>query len=214
MESPMAARYAMKIETLSDDELLRLMLAGDEAAFAQVYRRHHARVFRFALQMSGERAVAEDVTQETFLTLVRDGARFCSSQGALTSFLYGIARNHLKRHFARESRYTPLDAEAEDENAKFSTDDFKATNDPLDALTRDAEIDKLRRAILSLPEHYREAIVLCELHEMNYEAAARALECPIGTIRSRLSRARALLVERLREDAKQGNERCAAKSLN
>src|SRR5690606_29899899 len=72
-----------------------------------------------------------------------------------------------------------------------------STPDPLDALTTAESIEALRRAVLSLPLRYREALVLCDLQEMSYVDAAAALNCPVGTVRSRLSRARALLTEKM-----------------
>jgi RNA polymerase sigma-70 factor (ECF subfamily) len=69
---------------------------------------------------------------------------------------------------------------------------------PLD-IVRNEEIDRVRQAVLSLPPNYREAVVLCDLHELSYEEAAKVLECAVGTVRSRLHRGRGLLVEKLRE---------------
>ena len=72
------------------------------------------------------------------------------------------------------------------------------TGDPLDELTRSELIEGVRQAVLALPQHYRETVVLCDLHELSYQETAAVLGCAVGTVRSRLHRARALLVERLR----------------
>src|SRR5215213_7215166 len=98
----------------SDDELLRLMMAGDEAAFTALYRRRSAGVYRFALQMSGSEAIAEDVTQEVFLALMSDATRFDSSRGSLSSYLYGIARNHVLRRLERDRPFVQIVDEASD----------------------------------------------------------------------------------------------------
>src|ERR1700752_925356 len=100
---------------LSDNELLRQMLAGDEDALAQLYRRRQAVVFRFALQMSGSKSIAEDVTQEVFLFLMRQGHVFDPARGTLGAFLLGVARNHVLRRLRVEHLLTPLNDESEDD---------------------------------------------------------------------------------------------------
>jgi len=185
----------------SDAELLRLTLAGDEEAFAALYRRRQAGVYRFALQMSGSEAVAEDVVQEVFLALMREGHRFDAARGSsLASYLYGIARNHVLRVFEKER---PTVALAEEETGEAPAhENLVARGDPLGDLTRADEVGRLRQAVLALPAHYREVVVLCELHEMSYAEAAEALGCAVGTVRSRLHRARAMLAEKLRGGAR------------
>ena len=181
----------------TDAELLRLTLAGDEEAFTALYRRRQGGVYRFALQMSGSEALAEDVVQETFMVLVRDGGNFDAARGSLAAYLYGIARNHVLRAFDRERSLVRFDDEAED---GFETphENLVARPDPLGDLTRAESVEKLRQAVLALPAHYREVVVLCELHEMSYVEAAGALGCAVGTVRSRLHRARAMLAEKMR----------------
>src|SRR5260221_13475037 len=85
----------------SDEELLEAALHRDEAAFTALYRRRQGAVYRFALHMSGDKAVSEDVTQEVFMALLEGGGRFDPARGTLVSFLYGIARNLLRRRFAK-----------------------------------------------------------------------------------------------------------------
>src|SRR5215210_2458288 len=105
----------MTVSTLTNDaELLRLMAAGDDGAFTALYRRRQGGVYRFALQMSGSEAVAEDVTQEVFLALVRDAGNFDPTRGSLAAYLYGIARNHVLRNFQKERHTVALSDEAED----------------------------------------------------------------------------------------------------
>ena len=184
----------------SDAELLRLMSAGDEDAFTAIYRRRQAGVYRFALQMSGSEAVAEDVVQEVFMVLMRDADKFDPTRGSLAAYLYGIARNLVLRSFQKERPLVALSEEAEDEGG--TRGELVAHHDPLGDLTRGETVARVRQAVLALPEHYREVVVLCELHEMSYAEAAEALECAVGTVRSRLHRGRAMLVERLRRDGR------------
>ena len=180
---------------LSDGELLRSMLAGDEEALGLLYRRRQAAVYRFALQMSGSKTIAEDVTQEVFLFLMREGHVFDPARGALAAFLLGVARNHVLRRLRVEQLLAPLGDESDDD-VSFSP----ATSDfcPLDDLTRSETIESVRKAVLSLPPKYREVVVLCELQDISYGETAEILGCAIGTVRSRLHRARALLLEKLR----------------
>src|SRR6185436_13281590 len=90
----------------SDSELLQAMLAGDEAALATLYRRRQGSVYRFALQMSGSTALAEDVTQDVFMALMRSGNSYDSDRGPLSWFLLGMARNLLRQRLGRERFYT------------------------------------------------------------------------------------------------------------
>ncbi|HEY1404072.1 MAG TPA: RNA polymerase sigma factor [Pyrinomonadaceae bacterium] len=183
----------------SDEELLRLTVAGDADAFASLYHRRQAGVYRFALQMCGSVGIAEDVTQDVFMTLVRESQMFDPARGTLASYLYGVARNQVLRRLEKERHFVAMtDETAEDGGANVSTH-LVAADDPLAELARSELIETVRQTVLTLPAHYREVVVLCELHEMSYAEAATVLGCAVGTVRSRLHRARALLVERLRE---------------
>ena len=177
------------METWSDGELVKRMAAGGEDAFTALYRRHQGRVFRFALHMSGSAGIAEEVTQEVFVSLMRAPKRYDARRGALIAFLLGVARNHVRRCVVREGLYV------EDDGALL---EVAGEDDALGDLTKQETLAALRKAILSLPDVYREAVVLCELEEMDYNAAAAVLGCPVGTVRSRLHRARGLLVEKMR----------------
>ena len=180
---------------LSDNELLRRMLAGDEDALAQLYRRRQASVYRFALQMSGSKPVAEDVTQEVFLFLMREGHVFDPERGALSAFLLGVARNYVLRRLRVDHLLSPLGDDGEEDGAGIQSSSDLC---PLDDLTRAETIDTVRKAVLSLPAKYREVVVLCELQDVSYVETAEILGCAIGTVRSRLHRARALLLTKLR----------------
>jgi RNA polymerase sigma-70 factor (ECF subfamily) len=182
--------------TPSDLDLLRLMMAGDEDAFTMLYRRRQGGVFRFALQMSGSEALAEDVTQEVFIVLMREAGRYDPSRGSLAAYLYGIARNYVLRRLERDRLFVQFAGSFEDVDSSCPA--MIAEGDPLGDLTRSEMIQELRQSILALPAHYREVIVLCDLHEMSYIEAASVVGCAVGTVRSRLHRARGLLLEKLR----------------
>ena len=185
----------MTLPTFSDVDLLRQMMAGEEDAFAELYKRRQAGVYRFALQMSGSPEIAEDVAQEVFIALMRTADRFDPNRGSLTGYLYGIARNYVLRRLEQDRAFIPLVDSGEE---GVTPPSMIAESDPLDELTRGETIQSLRDSILALPPHYREVIVLCELHEMSYLEAASVVGCAVGTVRSRLHRARGLLLERLR----------------
>ncbi len=178
---------AMEQRSPSDAELIAGAAGGDEAAFTQLYRRCQAGLYRFAFQMSGSAALAEDVVQEVFLTLIREAPRYDASRGSVTAFLYGIARNHVLRALERDRRHR-----AEPEAGQVA-----AAGDVAGDVVRSRMVESVRAAVLALPAHYREAVVLCDVQEMDYAEAAEVLGCAIGTVRSRLHRAREILAERL-----------------
>ncbi len=186
-----------RLITPSDAELLRLMTAGDEEAFAGLYHRYQRRVFRFALLMSGCPAAADDVTQEVFLALLREAHQFDPARGALLAYLYGIARKQVLRALERNRTFTQL-ADETDENEPAPIRYLISQDNPLSELTRNELAGAVRQAVLGLPARYREVVVLCDFEEMSYAEAAEALDCSVGTISSRLNRARALLAQRLR----------------
>jgi RNA polymerase sigma-70 factor (ECF subfamily) len=179
----------------SDEELLPLMLAGNAEAFATIYERRQGSVYRFALRMTGSVEIAEDITQEVFLSLMRESHNFDATRGTVKGYLYGVARNRVLRHFARKREFVALDHE-ENEDAPLD-EQLIVHDDTLTELARNETVAAVRQAILLLPPHYREVVVLCHLQELNYEDAARIVGCPVGTVRSRLHRARTALTERL-----------------
>jgi RNA polymerase sigma-70 factor (ECF subfamily) len=181
---------------VSDGDLLRGMIAGDEQAFAELYRRWQGPLYRFALQMTGNAGLAEEIVQEAFMTLIRAPRTYNSSRGPLRGFLYGVCRNHVLRCVAAESPYLGLAETAADDGHRFA--ELATSSNLLADLAAAQTVKQVRKAILSLPATYREAVVLCDLHEMTYEQAAGVLKCPVGTVRSRLHRARDLLLAKLR----------------
>ena len=184
----------------TDEELLSAALAGDERAFGELYRRWQGPMFRFARQMCGADGGAEDVVQEVFVALIDNGQQFDPARGPLAAYLYGVARHQARRRLRTDGRYTPLD----DEGVEAEDGDAVVVDVNMDVgavLDRRLSIDLVHRLVLTLPVSYREALVLCDLHELGYAEAAAALGCPVGTVRSRLHRARALLAEKVRSGA-------------
>jgi RNA polymerase sigma-70 factor, ECF subfamily len=184
---------------LTDEALVDLMRGGDEEAFISLYRRRQPDIHRYVLGMSNSRMMTEDVTQEVFVNLIYHADRFDPARGSVRSFLYGIARNCLLQHFERERPYVPYDGDiAENESSALRKAWRPDLTNPLAQLTTAELLDDLRQAVLTLPLKYREAVVLCDLQEMDYVDAAAVMRCPVGTVRSRLHRGRELLVQKLK----------------
>jgi RNA polymerase sigma-70 factor (ECF subfamily) len=173
---------------LTDEQLVERAIRGDQDAFGIVYDRRQGAICRFALQMSGSLDVAEEVTQEAFVTLARDLSRFDARRGTVSAYLYGIARKLVLRWLERNG------AEAADPPAEMAEE----TPGPLAGLLQGEAVERVRRAVLGLPAKYREAVVLCDLQELSYEETAAVMGCPVGTVRSKLNRGRALLAAKLR----------------
>ena len=196
----------------SDDDLLRRMRAGEEEAFTALYRRRQAAVYRFALHMSGSPSVAEEVTQEVFLVLIRQSEQFDPAKGTLTSFLFGVARHRVLRCLERERWYVPLPENSpEDDSSPGPGCTPGSMEDPLDGLTQRETIERVRQAVQTLPMNYREAVVLCDLQELSYVDAARVLGCALGTVRSRLHRGRAMLLEKLQSESRDDRKSVAGR---
>ena len=176
--------------------LLRRAGKGDEEAFTALYRRHQAALYRFALRMSGNAWAAEEIVQDVFMTLMRDPNKYDAARGTLGGFLYGVTRNRVLKHLERSpQREVPLEEKNENGNGSGIVL-MDLTTPALQAEKRERR-DQVWAAVLDLPAEFREAVVLCELEERSYEEAAQMIGCPIGTIRSRLHRGRALLMARL-----------------
>src|ERR1019366_10476998 len=147
----------------TDDELLVRVQSGDEEAFLTLYRRRQAGLFRFALHMSGSKPLAEDITQEVFLALLRQGCGFDPERGTLSGYLFGIARKLVLRTLERSRADVALENEADD----VPSLELAVIDDPLIDLTRREGIEALRRAGMALPRRYREVVLLCDLEEVD-----------------------------------------------
>jgi len=180
-------------KTEIQNPLLRRAVRGEKEAFAQLYDELAGPLYRFAFHMLGERAQAEDTVHETFLTLLNAAADFDEARGNLLNFALGITRKLVLRHLRWRLRWftsQPEDIEELGSNGEASV---------LEKLERAEAAAAVRKAVASLPVKYREIITLCELCDLTYEAAATQIGCSVGTVRSRLHRAHALLAEKLKQ---------------
>ena len=124
------------------------------------------------------------------------------------AFVYGISRNCVLRHLERDRRYVVYESdegESADGNGNGLGGAYARSSDPLGDLTRAESVAQVRQAVLALPAKYREVVVLCDLEELSYEEASRALGCAVGSVRSRLHRARSLLLRKLKAGSAERN---------
>jgi RNA polymerase sigma-70 factor, ECF subfamily len=173
-----------------DADLERAARSGGEEAISVLYRRHGALIYRFSLRMCQDPSIAEEVTQEVFLALLRQADRYDPARAALSTWLCGIARRQVWKHLERRQRDYPIESTDQDGESY----EVESLNDsPADALSRKESVDLVRRGLDELPADLKEVILLCEFEEMTYEEAALVVAVPVGTIRSRLHRAKARL---------------------
>jgi RNA polymerase sigma-70 factor, ECF subfamily len=183
-------RHMGEPERRSDRDLLLQFGKGDRDAFTTLYRAHFPAVFRFAFYMTGDRIRAGEITQDVFVWLVHHPGDFDADRGDLPAFLGGVARKFVHRRLQNEKRWLPLDETAIARREGPGDTEFAR------GLEHRQDVAELRKAIATLPERYREAVVLCDLQEKSYEQAAHELGCALGTVRSRLHRARELLIRK------------------
>ena len=175
---------------MDDAALLSRASGGDEAAFNQLFARYQRQIYLYAERVCGCGS-GDDIVQETFLAVLRPSGRFDPAKGTVPGYLFGIARHHVIKRLARqgvtmaEPPYT------------VAADAMAPQDSPLDTIARARTIDLVRQAVRSLPPAYREVVALCDLQEMDYATVAQVIQCPIGTVRSRLHRARGLLLKKL-----------------
>jgi RNA polymerase sigma-70 factor (ECF subfamily) len=174
--------------------LIARMKQGEEAAFVQLYRRHKDAVFRLALLYSGSSAHAADVTQETFVHFITQPGKFDPLRGTLGAWLCGVARNMARK--AAGGREDATDPDTLDDDSTLHEERIDRDT-PLERILRGESAERVRRAVAALAPHYRDVLILCELSELSYAEAAQLCGIDIGTVRSRLSRARAKLAQRL-----------------
>jgi RNA polymerase sigma-70 factor (ECF subfamily) len=171
----------------ADTDLLRQMRSGAADAFAALYR--------FALLRCGSGATAADVVQEAFMGLLTGRFTFDPLRGQLSAFLFGVARNLILQHETPRRRDAALPGADDDEDGapELPADDAC----PLARVLHLEAAEDVRRALALLAPHYRDVVILYEMHDLSYAEIADICQVDIGTVRSRLSRGRAALAKRL-----------------
>jgi RNA polymerase sigma-70 factor (ECF subfamily) len=174
--------------------LFARMRQGDEDSFVALYRRHKDAVYRYALLRTGSTAQAADVTQETFLHLMTRPEQYDPARGSIAAWLCGVARNLARRESGRREDATDPDLLADD---GATAPELIDSVSPADRALANETAEQVRAALAAVAPHYRDVLILCELAELSYAEAAHVCGIDIGTVRSRLSRGRAQLADRL-----------------
>lgn len=183
----------------ADHELLRLTHAGRADAFTALYRRLQGPLYRYALMRCGSADMAADVVQEAFMGLLTQRFGFDPLRGQLQHFLFGVARNLILK--LEEARHRQVALPEPDEDGELELEQACEGAEPLTRLLGNEAAEEVRRALGLLPPHYRDVVILFELHELSYQEIAAVCQVDIGTVRSRLSRGRAALAKRLQAHA-------------
>lgn len=165
----------------TDQMLLGATADGDEEAFVEIYRRHHPRVFRFALRMTGSPDAAHDVTQACFTALLEAPRRYRGNRACLDTYLCAAARNQSLKRLRRLGREVHREP---DEHPR------DGARDPLDLLLAAEEARLVRHAVLALAPLHREVVILVEYEGMSLADVADVVGADIGTVKVRLHRAR------------------------
>jgi len=191
-----AAKSGDYLDVDPDGDLVTRWKAGDERAFESLIRRHEGRVFGLLLRMLGNREDAEDVAQETFISLHRHGHRF-RHDARFSTFIYRVAANaalNRRRTLGRKNaRLHKL------QTRQAAGDDLPTTPRDPESAIYGAEIQvQVQDALLQLPPDLRAATVLYDIEGLSYREIAAVLEIPEGTVKSRIHRARSALRESLK----------------
>ncbi len=170
-------------ERITDELLLQRAGDGDQAAFLELYERHRQPIFHFAYRLLGSVEIAEDVTHECFLSLIRKPENFRSERGRLRSYLFAAARNLALKHFRNQGREAALDEVAEEPR-------ISERQQPLRRLLDEELALEVRQAVLGLPPLQREALVLFEYEGLALSEIADIVGADVGAVKARLFRAR------------------------
>lgn len=177
------------METQTDTELMQLIQTGDTAQLGHLFERHHLALFRYLYQLTRNRALSEDLTQEVFLRALKYASTYNPGYG-FRGWLYGMARNacYDARHKVRG------------EVAESALIDFRSSDPmPEDQAAQRQHVQLLREALHSLPEEKREVLELSRFQEMRYEEIAAIMRCEVGTVKVRVFRALKELREKFME---------------
>lgn len=183
-----------------DSDLIRDYLAGDEAAFAELFERYKAPLFSYLLRMTGDRDKAEDLFQETFIKAVKALGRF-GGEKKFSAWLFTIARNSLMDSFRRGKLRAAAsldDTGPDGEGPALGGALASAEPGPEAAALSAAGVEEFRRAFDSLPEEQKEVFLMRHYSGLSFREIAEAVGTPIGTVLARMSRAAAKLREKLK----------------
>jgi len=184
----------------ADALLVERVKQGDQRAFALLVAKYERRVQRLLSRLVRDSAEIEDITQEAFIKAYRALPQF-RGESAFYTWLYRIAINTAKNYLATKSRrpVTVGEFQGADDGEFFDLGDVVEDNNTPDAVLHSRQVaEAVNAAIEALPEDLKAAITLREIEGLSYEEIAQAMDCPIGTVRSRIFRAREAIAHRLR----------------
>lgn len=182
----------------TDKELVKRVQKGDLAAFDMLFSRYQVKILNLISRYVRDSEEVQDVAQEAFIKAYRALPRF-RGDSAFYTWLYRIAINTAKNHLVARSRRPPsTDVDVEDADYRDDADMLRESEDPESALKRDQLKSVIDDAIASLPDDLRSALTLREFDGLSYEQIAQILDCPVGTVRSRIFRAREFVEQRMR----------------
>jgi len=188
----------MTDQPASDQQLVSRVQKGDRRAFDLLVVKYQHRILALVGRFIADHAEAQDVTQEAFIKAYRALPSFRGDSQFYT-WMYRIAVNTAKNHLISRGRKTPTQDIDLDDAAFFADEaNMKDVDTPDGLLQRDQLREVVFAAIEELPEELRRAVTLRELEGMSYEEIAEAMNCPIGTVRSRIFRAREAIEKKMR----------------
>jgi len=182
-------------ESAEDSRLIQECLQGRAEAYAELVRKYQDRLYNTVHRLVGNAEDARDLVQDAFIQAYRSLDRF-HGDSAFYTWLYRIAVNAAISHKRRHRVMVSFDAGGQ--GSSFEPADDALQSDPSGRMEQDDRDRQVREALDGLPSEYRAVLVMKEIDGYKYETIAQMLDCPIGTVRSRLHRARLELRERLR----------------
>lgn len=191
--------WAVRTERECDQLLVERVQQGDKRAFDVLVSKYQRRLMRLVSRLVHDQAEAEDVVQETFIKAYRALPHF-RGDSAFYTWLYRIGVNTAKNYLVTQGRRTPTSTETDAEQAESfdGGDNLRDINTPESMLASKQIAEAVNAAMDSLPLELRTAIVLREIEGLSYEEISAVMACPIGTVRSRIFRAREVIAEKLR----------------
>jgi RNA polymerase sigma-70 factor (ECF subfamily) len=182
-----------------DQLLVERVQRGDKKAFELLVSKYQRKLMRLVSRLVHDQAEAEDVVQESFIKAYRALANF-RGDAAFYTWLYRIGINTAKNHLVSQGRRAPTSTDADIEEAEtfVDADGLRDMNTPESLLASKQIAETVNAAMMSLPEELRNAISLREIEGMSYEEISEVMLCPIGTVRSRIFRAREAIAQKLR----------------
>jgi RNA polymerase sigma-70 factor, ECF subfamily len=184
------------VQPVTDQELMARVREGEVEELGELFERHHRRLYNFFLRMVGNRQVAEDLVQETFMRMLRYRRTF-RGEGEFASWMFSMARNLGATYFRRNLRHPHISVEEAPEPVTESTQ--------AEELESADDVQLVRRALMQLPEDKRELLLLSRFEMLKHRQIADLLGCSVGAVKVRIHRAMRQLRETYQEMASEAS---------